>query len=245
MVETEAIANRDLNWKINESAALSNKFDHLKGFLPEDFASVLDVAAGTGALHDSLAKWKEHRYTMVDISPEAVRQAQQKGIEAVIADVENQHLPFPDNSFDLVVATHLLEHLRNPWSALADMARVSNRYIFVYCPNFVTLSDRFRVLFGRAPTQMRADAHGGVVDQQGRHIDHIYFMTYANFVYWAERLGLEVLRSRAWWYRRYAPLRWILEPLFKNFADSFEIILVKPAGWRMPDNPNFQKPERK
>lgn len=44
-----------------------------------------------------------------------------KGTEHV---VDYNKLPFPDESFDIVLATGLMEHLKDPWQALQEMKRV-------------------------------------------------------------------------------------------------------------------------
>jgi methionine biosynthesis protein MetW len=237
---TENNRTADLNeyWKDTDRARFSKKFDHLKGFLPEDFNSVLDIGGGTGALHDSLTRWKSHEYTVVDLSPEAVTQAKSRGLQALVWDIDSAALPFPDNSFDIVVATHVLEHIRNPWAVLAQMTRVSRKYVCLYSPNFAFWKCRLDLLRGR-PIRSMSDKWGSAVDRNGQHNDHIFFITYANTIHWADELGLKVINRRAWWYRRYTPVRWILEPAFNNFGENFELILEKPRNFSIPDNLNF------
>jgi len=53
----------------------------------------------------------------------------------VLADAH--HLPFKDGSFELVKASHLLEHLRNPPKALDEILRVATKEV-------VEISDRIR-----------------------------------------------------------------------------------------------------
>ena len=77
------------------------------------------------------------------------------------------------------------------------------------------------------------------VDKNGVHVDHIYFITYDNTVYWMRKLGMTLLRARAWWYRRYTPFRWFLEPWFKNWAEEFEILALKNPNVDS-DNLNFK-----
>jgi ubiquinone/menaquinone biosynthesis C-methylase UbiE len=45
------------------------------------------------------------------------------------------HLPFKDNSFDLVRSDGLIEHLTNPILLLEEMIRVSKFQIIVKCPH--------------------------------------------------------------------------------------------------------------
>ena len=42
---------------------------------------------------------------------------------------------FKSNSFDIVHASHILEHLANPYAAIQEMKRVSRKYVIVKVPN--------------------------------------------------------------------------------------------------------------
>lgn len=50
----------------------------------------------------------------------------------VLADAH--YLPFKDGSFELVKASHLLEHVRNPFNALGEMLRVATKEIILKFP---------------------------------------------------------------------------------------------------------------
>jgi SAM-dependent methyltransferase len=43
-------------------------------------------------------------------------------------------LPFSDNSYDFVLASHVLEHLPDPIAALDEWARVASRYVLIVLP---------------------------------------------------------------------------------------------------------------
>jgi len=58
----------------------------------------------------------------VDISPEAADFA--KGYEVKVCDVENESLPFNDNSFDVLYSKSFIEHLHNPGKYLEEAFRV-------------------------------------------------------------------------------------------------------------------------
>jgi ubiquinone/menaquinone biosynthesis C-methylase UbiE len=45
------------------------------------------------------------------------------------------HLPFADNSYDIVYASHLFEHLANPFQALQEIKRVAKYKIIIRVPN--------------------------------------------------------------------------------------------------------------
>lgn len=51
----------------------------------------------------------------------------------IIADAEN--LPFRDDTFTIVYASHLLEHLFNPFQALTEFKRVAKKNVIVKIPS--------------------------------------------------------------------------------------------------------------
>lgn len=74
---------------------------------------VLDAGAGRGAYRKLLLQYADC-YVGVDI-----------GCSAAISTVGDvQRLPFADNSFDTVFCSQVLEHVAEPWLALAEFRRV-------------------------------------------------------------------------------------------------------------------------
>jgi len=55
-------------------------------------------------------------------------------------------LPFSDDAFDFVLASHVLEHVPEPIGALREWARVARRFIFVVLPQPDNEFDRDRPL---------------------------------------------------------------------------------------------------
>ena len=51
----------------------------------------------------------------------------------VICDA--QYLPFKTRAFKTVYASHVIEHVRNPFLMLKEMVRCSSKYITVICPH--------------------------------------------------------------------------------------------------------------
>ncbi|RLG58992.1 hypothetical protein DRN87_06100 [Candidatus Geothermarchaeota archaeon] len=67
------------------------------------------------------------------ISPE-IRLSKVETEADVIADVE-KGLPFPDKSFEIVTAYHVLEHTENILKALLELIRVSNYLVIIRVPH--------------------------------------------------------------------------------------------------------------
>lgn len=84
---------------------------------------ILDVGAGTGRLALRLAE-KGADVTALDISPEILKVLNKKNnkIRTITADAEN--LPFPDNSFNIIIAAFLIVHLKDLKYFFAESYRV-------------------------------------------------------------------------------------------------------------------------
>lgn len=111
---------------------------------------VLDLGCRSGALTRHLLEGNE--VVGLDVDEAALAKASALGIETVVADVE-EPLPFPDASFDAVVAGELLEHLRFPDGLVAEARRVLRPGgVFAgSVPNAFRLQSRLRFLAGRPP----------------------------------------------------------------------------------------------
>jgi SAM-dependent methyltransferase len=111
---------------------------------------VLDLGCRSGALTRHFLEGNE--VVGLDVDRAALAKAEALGIEPVEADVE-EPLPFPDGSFDAVVAGELLEHLRFPDALVAEVRRVLRPGgVFVgSVPNAFRLQSRLRFLRGRPP----------------------------------------------------------------------------------------------
>jgi methionine biosynthesis protein MetW len=109
----------------------------------------LDVGCGTGNSYAREFVGRGISYVGVDVSPEAVTAARAAGIDAqVIADAAT--LPFPDQSFDLVLCIEVLEHLFSPQLAAREIARVlrPGGRLVASTPNVAYWRLRANLLFG-------------------------------------------------------------------------------------------------
>jgi SAM-dependent methyltransferase len=112
---------------------------------------VLDLGCRTGALARYYARGNE--VVGVDVDRAALERARERlGIQTVWADAEEE-LPFPHESFDVVVAGELLEHLADPAAAVAHVRRVlrpGGRFVGSV-PNAFRLKSRVAYVRGRYP----------------------------------------------------------------------------------------------
>ncbi len=84
---------------------------------------VLDLGCRDGCLTQHYATG--NTVTGVDIDQQALSLAREKlGISTNCLDLNREQLPFDDNSFDVVIAGEVLEHLVNPPFIIAEVHRV-------------------------------------------------------------------------------------------------------------------------
>lgn len=94
---------------------------------------VLDVGCGTGVVARDLGQRVGEQGRVVGVDPsrrliqEAVRRAKGQGLEGRIEfrSADGAVLPFPDGSFDLVLAATVFSHIPNGLEVLAEMTRVT------------------------------------------------------------------------------------------------------------------------
>ncbi|MGI9018091.1 MAG: class I SAM-dependent methyltransferase [Euzebya sp.] len=123
-----------------------------------EVARILEVGCGAGEIAERLCdRFPDAQVTALDLPDAGLRQ-EWRGRPGVGWTHGSAHsLPFADDSFDLVAAVEVCEHLTDPWAGLAEMARVSSRHLVLSVPrepmfrmgNFLT--GRHVKSFGNTP----------------------------------------------------------------------------------------------
>ena len=123
--------------KLQELALNDAGFDKLEEKISKNARykhSILDIGCATGAL---LANLRERGWSVkgVEISPCAQYAIKERKLD--VRNIPLEECKFPDESFDVVLASHLIEHLNNPKSFLNETYRIlkPNGYCFITTPN--------------------------------------------------------------------------------------------------------------
>lgn len=99
-------------------------------------ASILEIGAGNGAILENLAaQGFAQECRALDISSAGVEQIRAKHISGLVeaATFDGYRTPYADNQFDLVILSHVVEHVEHPRLLLYEAARVGKR-LFVEVP---------------------------------------------------------------------------------------------------------------
>ncbi|MGI8542196.1 MAG: class I SAM-dependent methyltransferase [Aridibacter sp.] len=120
---------QDLRFKIQDSKSQS-KIQNLK-------PKILDVGCGTGANLEMLKNFGEAEG--VDVSDEALEFCRKKGLKVHKGLAEE--LPFEDETFDVVTALDVVEHLDDDIAGLREMFRVLKKggKTLIFVPAFMWL----------------------------------------------------------------------------------------------------------
>ncbi len=145
---------------------------------PGPFDSLLEIGAGEGALLERASELGLAReLAALEISESGVALMRSRGIPGLgdCQAFDGEHVPHPDDRFDVAVLSHVLEHAEQPRRLLCEAARVA-RQVFVEVP----LEDHWRL-----PRDFEPNALG-----------HINYFSQKSLRRFAQSCGLEVLAER-------------------------------------------------
>ena len=101
--------------------------DFAISLIEKDSSSILELGSGGGEVLINL-KNRGLNPLGLDINPEYYLMLQKKGIRIKKWDLNNG-LPFRSNSFDVIIALEILEHLYNPYAMMEEIKRVLKKVV--------------------------------------------------------------------------------------------------------------------
>jgi ubiquinone/menaquinone biosynthesis C-methylase UbiE len=137
--------------------------------------NVLDVGCGEGVVTRRLARLLPDAPVLgVDADDPKLRERwESPHVENLSFSVASAYdLPFADDSFDLVCALEVFEHLENPRPALGELARVAQRAVLISVPDEPT----WRIVHLAAGRNLRA------LGNTPGHINHWSRRGFARFL---------------------------------------------------------------
>ncbi len=183
---TYAIMNRVEDshwWYVGRRAILESFLDGIIKKSKIENPKILDVGCGTGGNLEMLASFGAAEG--VDVSDDALEYCQQKGLKAHKGLAEA--LPFEDESFDVITALDVVEHLDDDIAGLKEMNRVLKKggRTLVFVPAFMWLwgvqddVSNHRIRYTKKQIVERLEKAGFDIERA----------TYANWTFFAPILG--------------------------------------------------------
>jgi len=193
-------------------------------------ARVLDVGCASGYLAERYAA-RGCRVFGIESDAANAERARRFCESVVVGDIENAsdraQLPAP---FDFVVFGDVLEHLRDPWSVLAETRALlaDDARVIASIPNIAHWSARREIALGRFPY-----AESGLFDRT-----HLRFFTRASARSLAETAGYDVEREQftRWrlpFQRRFKALKKWEAPMARRWPELFAfqfVMTLKPRA---------------
>ena len=96
--------------------------------------SVLEVGCGEGFLAEFMMDITDASYTGVDLDLQITSAARARCPAGGFAVADAHRLPFKSNSFDLVLACEVMEHVPRPEDLLQEVRRVAREYCLFSVP---------------------------------------------------------------------------------------------------------------
>lgn len=142
-------------------------FKNVKGL------SILDVGCSYGYLGAKLKK-RGAKVTGIDISKRAINRARRILDNAKVVDLNSEKIPFKNATFDMIVASEVIEHLFFPNSFLKELHRILKKggILIITTPNLLYWGNRLNFLLGKFKYTQE-----GIFDES-----HIHFFTYKTLI---------------------------------------------------------------
>ncbi len=107
----------------------NNKFNKFQKLVPKNkYNRILDVGCASGLMTNRIAQiFPRSKVTGIDIYESGIKYAKEKykHINFITCDVHK--LPFPNNSFDLIVCYETIEHVLKPFQVIQELQRVAKK----------------------------------------------------------------------------------------------------------------------
>jgi SAM-dependent methyltransferase len=200
--ETDAYIELDKEREIRYIEGRVKEFERIVSAIPllPEPIRILDIGPTPFTLFIK-KRFPTYDIFALDRTPLLEERLKKAGIQLKICDLDEGHIPYEDEFFDIVIFTEVLEHIfEPPTNMLKEIKRImlTSGKLIIEVPNIACLSKRIKLLFGVTPLpdadhQMNKDwihGHG-----------HVREYTYKEILSLCKSVGFEILefqmRSRS------------------------------------------------
>lgn len=180
--------NKSFVNKIGRRHALRVLLDFAYDHALKECQTLLDVGCGDGTKTLELAQRLGidfDRIVGVEVNQQYAEKAT-KDFRVHVLDIEQERLPLPENSMELVICNQVLEHIKNVHVVISEINRVLclDGYAIIGVPNLASLHHRLLLLIGHQPTCIKTMS------------EHVRAFTFREMKHFLKVAGFEVIRER-------------------------------------------------
>lgn len=157
---------------------------------------VLDIGLGDAQdlllIRDSTQEARIEIYG-IEFNKSRIRKAREKGIEVFPINIEKEPIPLSDDSLDVLIANHVIEHLKELFFFFSEVSRVlkPGGIGIIGCPNLGGWHNRLALLFGHQPPCMKL---------LGSHIRGITIPSFKEFIEFGGFFKIQKIKGRAFYF---------------------------------------------
>ena len=185
---------------LRPDAVTTNRNDDVARLIRGLRGRVLEIGCNTGSLSAALAPQFDH-ISGIDISSTAVEAANRRiaedpslqgKLDFRVASAD-QPLPFADESFDVVLAIAVLEHLVFIYEALDEWHRVCKPggHLILCVPNMAYIKHVVDLFFGRQPLTGSPTRDAAYCREHGWDGHHLHYFTKSSLTGLLRHVGFE------------------------------------------------------
>jgi methionine biosynthesis protein MetW len=176
-------SSKVLKYKIS-----SSRVDKIIPLISGDLKNkkILDIGCGNGDLARMLTD-KEIEVYGIDISSKAVSKTKKFMTKFYELDLNEDNLPFKNQTLDIVIASEIIEHLFAPEKLLKEIHRVLKKggLAVITTPNFLYWGNRLKFLEGWFDYEKT-----GIFDES-----HVHFFTYSSLKKEIKNSGFKIIKE--------------------------------------------------
>jgi len=210
----------DYQGSFNPQKLAADNIDHLSTAFISPDSKILELGCSTGFMSQYFSSKLNCQVTGVDINPQALKKAKKHCQQVILGDLEDksiQKIIKLSGPFDIVFASAVIEHLKNPESVLQLIKQVlkPKGILIITTSNIAHWRIRLKLFLGNWNYQ-----DYGVLDKT-----HLKFYTYHTFQTLIKSAGFKILKVKI------DPAGGIkfLNLIFKNFPNLYAHQIVIKA----------------
>lgn len=174
---------------------------------------LLDAGCGFGLYSVTLARLG-YRVTAIDTDPKRIEAAetlkQSTGDRLTLRQADLRRLPFPDDSFDTILCTEVLEHIQEDTQALSELSRVirSHGRFILTVPSKKSVASSYEKEFEHVRAGYSSEEISSLLEQNGFSLLSRQPYLHSRFGEWAWRMNHRLFRSKVLTVASFYPLFW-------------------------------------